>query len=233
MTDELEKKWEEPLRRYADMLASYGASRITGSHDAGELYDLHVKDSLHSVTLLPEVGKVIDVGSGGGLPGIVWAICRPDLSVTLLDSVRKKCRAMSEFAAALSLSNVSVVCSRCEEHALRERESYAFASARALAHAGVVAEYLSPLVAFGGRAMAFKGPKGVKELEEIGERLPPYGWKNIGLSAPVVVPYGDDKRSYFFVIWEKISPTPKTYPRKPGAAQVKYWWTQGCDSAVR
>ena len=220
--DELEQKWEDSfqLRRYADLLASYDAARLTGSRDAGELYDLHIRDSLHSVTLLPKAGKVIDVGSGGGLPGIVWAICRPDLNVTLLDSVRKKCRAMSEIAAALSLCNVSVVWARCEEHALKEREGYVFASARALAHAGVVAEYLSPLVARGGEIMTFKGPKGLKELEEIGDR-----WEAIGLSSPAIMPYGSDDRDYFFVIWEKISPTPRAYPRKPGAASTKSWWT--------
>ena len=236
MADDPEQKCEceKKLRRYADLLASYDAARLTGSRDAGELYDLHIRDSLHSVALLPKAGKVIDVGSGGGLPGIVWAICRPDLSVTLLDSVRKKCSAMSGFAAALSLCNVYVVWARCEEHALQEREGYDFASARALAHAGVTAEYLSPLVKPGGRVMAFKGPKGLKELEEVGERLPPPGWGKIGLSSPAVLPYGGNRpggdgpgegdRNYFFIIWEKISSTPKAYPRKPGAASVKGWW---------
>jgi len=215
----LERKFSTQLRRYADLLASYDAARLTGSRDAGELYDLHVRDSLHSVELLPEAGKIIDVGSGGGLPGMVWAICRPDLSVTLLDSARKKCRAMTDIAAALSLNNVSVVWARCEEHAVKERESYAFASARALAHAGTVAEYLSPLVARGGKIVAFKGPKGKQELEEVGDR-----WKTIGLSGPDVIPYGSGDRNYFFVVWKKISPTPPAYPRKPGMAAAKNWW---------
>jgi len=219
LLDGLEQEREASLRHYAELLASYGAARLTGSRDAGELYDLHVRDSLYSVTFLPKEGRVIDVGSGGGLPGMVWAICRPDLNVTLLDSARKKCRALSEIAAALSLCNVSVVWARCEEHALREHENYYFASARALAHAGVVAEYLSPLVRRGGKAMTFKGPMGVKELEEVGDK-----WETIGLSSPAVVPYGGDERSYFFVLWEKISPTPPAYPRKPGAASAKGWW---------
>ena len=222
--DALERKWEGHLRSYAELLASYNAARLTGPRNAGEIYGLHVIDSLYSVALLPKEGKVIDVGSGGGLPGMVWAICRPDLDVTLLDSARKKCRAMSEIAAALSLSNVSVIWARCEEHALKERERYVFASARALAHAGVVAEYLAPLVEHGGKIAAFKGPKGVKELEDIGGK-----WKTIGLSEPTTLTYGSDahgneERSYFFVIWEKISTTPPSYPRKPGAALIKSWW---------
>jgi len=218
--NELEQKFSAQLRCYSNLLASYDAVRLTGSRDAGELYDLHVRDSLHSVALLPQAGKIIDVGSGGGLPGMVWAICRPDLYITLLDSARKKCRAMTEIAETLALPNVSVVWARCEEHAVKERESYAFASARALAHAGIVAEYLSPLVMRGGKIAAFKGPKGVKELEEIGDR-----WKTIGLSRPAVIPYGGEDRNYFFVVWEKIFPTPPAYPRKPGVAAAKNWWT--------
>jgi 16S rRNA (guanine527-N7)-methyltransferase len=155
---------------------------------------------------------------------MVWAICRPDLSVTLLDSVRKKCRAMTEIAAELSLSNVSVVWARCEEHALEKREHYIFASARALAHTGVVAEYLSPLVKPSGKVAAFKGPKGIKELEEIKG-----GWESVGLSEPAVIPYGSnahegEERNYFFIIWDKVSPAPARYPRKPGAASAKNWW---------
>jgi 16S rRNA (guanine527-N7)-methyltransferase len=176
--------------------------------------------------------KVIDVGSGGGLPGMVWAICRPDLQVTLLDSVGKKCRAMEEAAAELGLANVSVVWSRCEQHAAekRARESYVFAAARALAHAGVLAEYLSPLVSRGGRLAAFKGPKGEEELREVGDR-----WGALGLSRPRTIPYDpgvrrpgeapdDARRSYSFVVWEKDGLCPRTYPRRPGLAGTKNWW---------
>ncbi|MDR1377251.1 MAG: 16S rRNA (guanine(527)-N(7))-methyltransferase RsmG [Synergistaceae bacterium] len=221
MTDiaDLESLREAPLRRYAELLASYSAARLTGSREAEELYDLHVKDSLHSVFLLPEAGGVIDVGSGGGLPGIVWAICRPDLAVTLLDSSRKKCRALSDFAATLGLQNVSVVWGRCEEHAFSARERYALASARAVAHAGVLAEYLSPLVERGGHLLAFKGPKGADELAEAGDK-----WDKLGLSRPRLLPYGPDGRKYFFVIWEKKAPCPSAYPRKPGLALSKSWW---------
>ena len=224
MTNETGKKfeceYEKSLRRYADLLASYRSARLTGTRDAGEIYDLHIRDSLYSIELLPQAGEIIDVGSGGGLPGMVWAICRPDLEVTLLDSMRKKCRAMTEIAAALSLKNVSVTWARCEEFSAAARERYALASARALAHVGIVAEYLSPLVARGGKAMAFKGPKGLKELEEVGNK-----WSIIGLSNPQILPYGDDRNfNYNFVIWEKISPTPPSYPRKTGAASAVGWW---------
>jgi 16S rRNA (guanine527-N7)-methyltransferase len=183
-----------------------------------------VRDSLHSIALLPESGDsggAIDVGSGGGLPGMVWAICRPELSVTLLDSVRKKCRALSEIAAELGLANVTVVWARCEEYALSGRERHSFAAARALAHAGVVAEYLSPLVRPGGRLAVFKGPKGAEELRE-----PEGKWGRLGLSKPLVLPYAlqGEERNYCLAVWEKIVPCPPAYPRKPGMALLKNWW---------
>jgi 16S rRNA (guanine527-N7)-methyltransferase len=177
------------------------------------------------VPLLPALGSVIDVGSGGGLPGLVWAICRPDLSVTLLDSARKKCRALEEFRDALGLVNVSVVWARCEEYALTARESHALAAARALAHAGVLAEYLSPLTALGGRLLAFKGPKGSAELAQVGNQ-----WGKLGLSRPHILSYdplaedAPESRDYSFVVWEKNAPCPSLYPRKSGAALSKNWW---------
>jgi 16S rRNA (guanine527-N7)-methyltransferase len=149
---------------------------------------------------------------------MVWAICRPDLPVTLLESVRKKCRALAEIASVLGLQNVSVVWGRSEEYALRARERYTFASARALAHAGIAAEYLSPLVTPGGRLAVFKGPKGPEETEETGGK-----WSRLGLSAPYWFPYGED-RDTAFVLWEKTAPCPSAYPRRPGLASSKNWW---------
>ncbi len=92
----------EILKRYGDLLASYGGKiRLTGPSDPEILWNDHILDCLFTVSILPEKGQVLDVGSGGGLPGLVWAICRPDLEVTLLDSVKKKCGALEEMAAAL------------------------------------------------------------------------------------------------------------------------------------
>lgn len=211
--------WEAPLKHYAELLASFASVRLTGSRDSKELYDLHVLDSLWSVPLLPPSGKAIDVGSGGGLPGIVWAICRPDLSVTLLDSARKKCRAMEEIVDSLGLDNVTVTWGRCEEHALAMRERYAFAAARALAHAGVLAEYLAPLVETKGRLLAFKGPRGAGELEEVGGK-----WGLLGLSEPHILHYDSTNRNYSFIIWEKKAPCRPVWPRRTGLALTKGWW---------
>ena len=215
----LERQWHEPLFRYAELLSGCLSARLTGTRETGALYDLHVRDCLASVPLLPDSGSVIDVGSGGGLPGVVWAVCRPDLRVVLLDSVAKKCRATGEIVRALGLGNVELLCERSEDTARTRRETFALAAARAVARAGVAAEYLSPLVAVGGRLLTFKGPKAVEELAEAKGR-----WSRLGLREPAVLPYGPEESNLCFVIWEKAAPCPAEYPRRAGAASLKGWW---------
>lgn len=207
------------LRRYADLLASCTTARLTGTRGAEELYSLHVADCLESVPFLPPAGQVLDLGSGGGLPGLVWAICRPDLRILLLDSVGKKCRAVQEIAEALGLSNVTVLCTRSEEAARTRRESFALAGARAVASAGVTAELLSPFVELGGVLLTFKGPKLDAELAEVRGR-----WQGLGLRAPLIYGYGGPESSRRLVLWEKAWPCPRAYPRPAGAASMKGWW---------
>ena len=216
---EIEETHRAVLRRYADLLASCTTARLTGTRGAEELYSLHVADCLESVPFLPPAGQVLDLGSGGGLPGLVWAICRPDLRILLLDSVGKKCRAVQEIAEALALSNVTVLCTRSEEAARTRRESFALAGARAVASAGVTAELLSPFVGVGGVLLTFKGPKLDAELAEVHGR-----WQGLGLRAPLIYGYGGLESSRRLVLWEKAWPCPRAYPRPAGAASMKGWW---------
>ena len=99
------------------------------------------------------------------------------------------------------------------------REAFRLAAARAVARAGIAAEYLSPLVAVGGRLLTFKGPKVGEELGEVRGR-----WRRLGLAEPVVRPYGPEESSRCFVTWEKTAPCPREYPRRAGTASMKGWW---------
>ncbi|MBQ7155075.1 MAG: 16S rRNA (guanine(527)-N(7))-methyltransferase RsmG [Synergistaceae bacterium] len=205
------------LYRYAELLASCTRARLTGTRGADEIYALQVEDCLPSAEYLPESGKVIDVGSGGGLPGIVWAVLRPDLSITLLDSVAKKCEAVRGIVAELGVSNVEVVCSRSEEFARTHREKFDLAGARALASAGVCAELLAPLVKAGGRVLTFKGERVHEEISEVMDK-----WGMLGLGRPSVNFYGGESKC--MVLWEKEKPCPKVYPRREGLAGMRHFW---------
>lgn len=207
------------LYKYAQLLADCKRARLTGTRGADEIYNLQILDCLESVKYLPESGKVIDVGTGGGLPGIVWAVYRPDLEITLLDSINKKCEAVNEIIDALSLSNVKIICARSEDFARVNRESFDMAGAKALASSGVTAELLSPLVKVSGQIITFKGEKVHDEISEVNDK-----WLTLGLSKPELNFYGDESSSKCLVIWRKVKSCPKKFPRRTGLAGTKKFW---------
>jgi len=216
------KENEEKLRHYIHMLSEANKlARLTGPSDEEILWNEHALDCASALPLLPETGRIIDVGTGGGLPGMIWAICRPGLNVTLLDSIRRKCVLVEKMAAAMGLKNVSVICARSEEYAAEHREKFLVATARAVCTAGVLAEYLAPFVKLKGRAIAFKGPRAAEEIEAVGNK-----WKGLGLSSPRLEPYTLDGMKRYFLIWDKISQTPKGIPRRPGMAEKFPWYNR-------
>ena len=207
------------LYKYAELLANCRRARLTGTRGAEEIFNLHVLDCEFSLEFLPETGKIIDVGSGGGLPGIVWAVYRPELEIILLDSVNKKCEAMQEIINELEIKNIKVICSRSEDFAALNREKFDLAGARALASAGVTAELLSPLVKVGGKILTFKGEKVHEELSEVNNK-----WRRLGLDKPSLNFYGGENSSKCVLIWGKILPCSKEFPRRPGLAANKKFW---------
>ena len=209
----------EALRHYAELLSlANGRARLTGPSDPRILWNEHIADSAYALQFLPKEGSCIDVGTGGGLPGLVWAICRPGLRIVLADSIGRKCALVDEMAKSLSCGNVTVINARSEDIALKERETFDLAAARGVSHSCVTAEYLAPLVRPGGRLLAFKGPKAQEELA-----VPRSQWARLGLAAPVMNGYTLGEKSLFIVTWEKRSPCSKTFPRRPGAAEKNPW----------
>jgi 16S rRNA (guanine527-N7)-methyltransferase len=194
-------------------------ARLTGPTDPETLWKEHVLDCAAALPLLPREGRVVDVGTGGGLPGVVWAICRPGLSVSLLDSVSRKCIALQGIVDSLGLRNVSIVCLRSEDLARRDREGFDIAAARAVTAAGPLAELLSPLVAVGGELLAFKGPRVHEELDAVEDK-----WFRLGLGDPVLYPYPLDGKERVIVRWSKEKSAPATFPRNPAALERNPWW---------
>lgn len=207
------------LYRYAELLASCTRARLTGTRGADEIYALQVEDCLPSLEFLPAKGRVIDVGSGGGLPGVIWAVHRPDLRVTLLDSVKKKCDAVKEIIDELGIRNVEIVCERSEDYARTHREIFDIAGARALSSAGVTAELLSPLVKPGGMLLTFKGEKVNDEVSAVNGK-----WNILGLSEPSMKFYGGDDSSRCILTWQKVKKCPANFPRRVGLAGTKFFW---------
>ncbi len=154
----------EQISQYVDILASRGIDwGLLGPREAGRLWERHV---LNSVALAPLVGEgvtVVDVGSGAGLPGLPLAILRPDLSVTLLESLLRRVSFLELAVTELGLGGrVSVVRSRAEDH----RARYDVVTCRAVAPLPRLVGWCTPLLARGGRLLALKGESAATELAE-------------------------------------------------------------------
>ena len=177
---------------------------LTSVRDPEEARRVHVDGALEALPLL-EDGPVVDVGSGGGSPGIPLAAARPDLDFDLLESNRRKCEFLRRVAE--EFENAAALCVRAEDHARGEgREAYAIALARALAPPQVAAEWCLPLVRAGGRAILFVGPSADRAAVAKASSL---------LGAEL-----EDASGGFFLL-RKTGSTPEQFPRRPGLARKR------------
>lgn len=163
----LDKRAIEQLIDYLMLLEKWNrVYNLTAVRDPAKMVSHHLLDSLAVLPQLAGAQRLLDVGSGAGLPGIPLAIARPDCSMTLLDSSHKKTAFLRQATAELGLKNVAVVCERAE--AWQAEPKFDLILSRAFAELGEFTELSSHLLAAGGRLVAMKG---LHPFEEI-ERLP-------------------------------------------------------------
>lgn len=155
----------EALERYLGLLlAANERMNLTRITDREQARVQHIGDAMSLLPYLPGgPHRLADVGSGGGVPGIPLAIARPDVSVTLIESVTKRARFLEEAAVAVGLSNVRVWNGRAE---LWVHEPFDVVACRAVAPMMRLLKWCRPLVAPGGKLLAMKGPKLADELAE-------------------------------------------------------------------
>ena len=214
------KEIADKLRQYAELLSRANErARLTGPSDPGVLYEDFILDALYGLAFLGDGEIFVDVGTGGGLPGIAWGICRPDAKGFLLDSIGKKIALVSEMIDELDCGNLTAVNARSEDFTAEHREAFDVATARAVAAAPLLAEYLTPLVRIGGKIVAFKGENVRDELN-----LPEKAWQKLGLSPPRLEAYEISGKQRYLVLWEKIKTCGKKYPRRPGMADKIPWY---------
>jgi len=210
----------QKLLRYQALLEEWNARvNLTGDAAFDSLLDKHLMDSLTPLTvggLLIENASVIDVGSGAGMPGIPLAIVRPDLRITLLDSLKKRVGFLDAAISALGLKNVTAVHARAEDaaHDVRYRERFDAALARAVAALPVLAELLLPFVRIGGTWLAYKGPTVDDELAAGQAAAKALGGGALDVLA-VAVPYLPEYR-HCLAAGKKLFSTPERFPRKAG-----------------
>ena len=220
---DINKKQSEQFFCYKDILIKWNEKvNLTAITEEKEVIIKHFVDS---VSILSKVdikqgASVIDVGTGAGFPGIPVKIIRPDLELTLLDSLNKRIEFLNNVCQQLDLKNVNNIHSRAEDGGQNPllREKFDFCVSRAVANLAVLSEYCLPFVKLGGYFVALKGPDVTKELEESKKALFELGGQ-VKRVEKIEIPNSDIIHS--IVIIEKISKTPNNYPRKSGTATKK------------
>lgn len=209
ITDEMCTK----LRKYTEILLDWNTRmNLTAITDPEEIYEKHYLDSLSLLCLEGIHGRIADVGSGAGFPGLVLAIALPDAELSLIDPLAKRCTFLRAASEALGLHNVQVFNARAEDHAKEYRETYDVVTARAVAALPELSELCVPLAKTGGIFAPMKGSRGEEEAQEAEHAL-----RILGCAAPEVkvleLP-GAGKRVLIRCVKEKS--TPEKYPRNYG-----------------
>ena len=215
------------LEQYYQMVIEQNqVMNLTSITERNEFIEKHLMDSLSPLAadealrslLLTPGTRMIDVGTGAGFPGIPLKIACPSLSVTLLDSLRKRVGFLDQVIASLELTDITAVHMRAEE-AGRDpllREQYDLAVSRAVASLSILTEYDLPFVRIGGLFLAYKALSAEEELSQAETAIRKLGGK---ADSPITLTLPDTDLNRSLLVIRKVRPTPKGYPRKPRTAK--------------
>ena len=209
----------DALDQYAEILVEYNQKvNLTAITDPEGIEDKHFADSLLLANLPETAGKLVDVGTGAGFPGVVAKIFKPELQLTLMEPTGKRVEFLKYVCAQLGLSGVEFAKERAEEAARKIwREQFDVASARAVAALPVLSEYCLPLVKVGGWFIAMKGPEADAEAKTAASALKKLGGQ-YAETRQFTLP---DSSARGLVLCRKISQTPTVYPRNGGKIAKK------------
>ncbi len=213
----------EKLEVYLAILQEWN-SRIdlTAVLEEEEMLDRHFIDCLTVLRtkMIPDGASLIDVGTGAGFPGMVLAIARPDLTVTLLDAQQKRLNFLDAVRERTETVNVLFAHARAEDGARdkKYREKFDIAAARAVAPLNVLCEYLLPYIRIGGYALCWKGPSLHGEIESGRRAAHLLGGR---LEMPVLCEISGRDWEHRILPVRKTEKTPSVYPRKAGTPKTK------------
>lgn len=202
----IESEKADKLSRYINFLIN-APLNLTSIKDFDQAVHKHVIDVLLPLTTLS--GEVLDVGTGGGIPGLVYAIVFP-VKVMLVDSTRKKIAWLENIIKELRITNAEVLCSRVEELGNNMRERFDILAARALAELRITTELCAAFCKVDGRLLFYKGPKWQQEYKEAERTL-----RVLGLELEKVEEYslrtGEQR---VLLIFRKLKKTDESFPRR-------------------
>ena len=216
---------DENIRKFYNltvkMVETNQVMNITALTTMDKIIPLHYADCVKAAALIPQNATVADIGCGGGFPILPLAIVRPDLQLVGIDSTEKKIRYVQNTANELGLS-VTAISGRAENLAKQTdyRDHFDVVISRAVARLNVLDELCMPFVKVGGQFIALKGAAGQEELSETMNGIQKLGGQLQGTDEYSLFTADDDEKRVMVRI-DKISATPKEYPRAFGAIKKK------------
>ncbi|MBU3091155.1 16S rRNA (guanine(527)-N(7))-methyltransferase RsmG [Clostridium sp. CM028] len=212
-----EKKYEQ-FMKYKDLIKEWNEKvNLTAIKEDEEIVKKHFIDSMKVFKFdqLKNAKNVIDIGTGGGFPGIPMKIIKPEVNIVLLDSLNKRVKFLNEVINSLQLENIKAIHGRAEDFAqeIQYREKFDVAVSRAVANLTVLSEYCIPYVKVGGYFVAMKGPAVEEEIKQSKNAIRMLGGRIEHIEK---VQIEDSDLNHNLVIISKISQTHRKYPRKAG-----------------
>lgn len=205
-----EKQLDQFEKYYQYLVEENEKFNLTAITEMKDVAIKHFLDSVLGAVEIPQNANVIDVGTGGGFPGVPLKILRPDIKITLLDSLQKRVNFLKEVVKMLGLENVECVHARAEDYAKEKREKFDISLSRAVASVPTLSEYLIPFVKVGGKVIMYKSQKADEELAEGQKAIKTFGG-NVDKIIPFKLEEVESERN--IVVIKKIAKTPPKYPR--------------------
>ena len=191
------------------VIAQNEVMNLTAITEPKAVAKLHLADSLTVLKCADLAGKsLIDVGCGAGFPGVPLKIACPELNLTLLDSLGKRVRWLEETLPTLGI-HAECLTGRAEELVTDRRETYDFATSRAVARLNILLELTAPFVKVGGAVLALKGAAAQEELDQARGAV-----QKLGLKLEDKKTFPIDGANHTVLVLRKIAPTPSNYPSR-------------------
>ncbi len=203
---------------YSEVVRVNEFMNLTNITEEKEFTIKNILDSVLPINTIPKNSTVVDIGAGAGFPSIPLKILRPDLKITMIDSLNKRVKFLNDLVAKLELSEINAIHTRAEDFALKNREKYDVAVARAVSRLNTLCEYCLPLVKVKGTFIAYKSIKAEEEIEEAKNAINILGGKVASLQNVLVKEIESIRIN---IIIKKEKPTPKQYPRGKNLPKLK------------
>ena len=215
----LNETQKKQFDRYYEFLIDYNEKvNLTAITDKKEVFVKHFYDSCLAKDLIKKNAKLADIGTGAGFPAVPLKIIRPDINLTLVDSLNKRINFLDELAQNLNI-NYTTIHARAEEFGKGEhREQFDVVVARAVASLNSLVEYLLPVAKIGGKIIAYKGANYKEEIIQAKKAIQLLGGK-LDEVIEFDLPNNSGKRA--LIVINKISQTPKLYPRGQNLPKLK------------